>query len=305
MSNILVVGSLNMDLIVTTPRVPVIGETILGSGFSTAPGGKGANQAVAAARLGGSVSMVGCVGNDIFGNNLLDNLEVNGVSTNGVKVIENCPTGVAVIVLKGGDNFIIVDPGSNYKLTPEMIDGMEEKIKECSIMMIQLEIPIETVERAISIAKKHGVTVLLNPAPAVKLSDEFISKVDIFTPNESECELITGISVKSVDDAKLAIEYLKDKGVQKVIITMGSKGVVYNSGNEIVHKPAYNIEALDATAAGDSFSAAIAVAFTNGKNIDEAIDFANTVGALTVMKKGAQPSLPFLEEVERFRKEKL
>ena len=301
MSKILVIGSLNMDLIVTTTRIPAVGETVLGSDFSSAPGGKGANQAVAAARLGGAVSMIGCVGDDIFGKSLLENLHYNSVDTSCVKVIEGSPTGVAVIVLKDGDNSIIVDPGSNYKLTAEMIDEMEDQIKECSIMLVQLEIPIETVERAVSLARKHGVTVLLNPAPAAKLSEELLSKIDIFTPNESECEFITGIPVKSTKDAERAVEVLVGKGIRQVIITMGSKGVVYNSGNTIVHKPAYNVEVVDTTAAGDSFSGAVAVALAGGKNIDEAIELASKVGALTVMKKGAQPALPSLEEVKKFR----
>lgn len=300
MSKILVIGSLNMDLVVTTPRIPSIGETILGSGFNTSPGGKGANQAVAAARLGGEVSMVGCVGNDIFGDNLLVNLKSNGVLSEDIKAINECPTGVAIIVLKDGDNLIIVDPGANYRLTPDMIDEIEGQIKECSIMLIQLEIPIETVEKSISLAHKHGVTVLLNPAPARNLSNELLSKVNIITPNESECESITGIPVKTIKDAKLAVKSLMNKGVEQVVITMGNRGVVYNCGEEIVHKSANKVEAVDTTAAGDSFSGAIAVALSNGKNIDEAIDFANIVGALTVTKKGAQQSLPSKVEVEEF-----
>lgn len=301
MAKILVIGSLNMDLIVSTPHIPVLGETVLGSGFTTAPGGKGANQAVAASRLGGEVSMVGCVGYDIFGKDLLANLKANKVSTDNVKLIENCPTGVAVIVLKDEDNFIIVDSGANYKLTTAMIDALEEEIKNSSMLMIQLETPMETVERAVALANKHGVKVLLNPAPAAKLSDELLSRVDIIMPNESECEFITGIQVDNVDEAERAVDYLRNKGIKQVAITMGSKGVVYNSGDKLVHKSACKVKAVDTTAAGDSFSAALAVALTNGKSIDEAINFATLVGALTVMKKGAQPSLPSLEEVENFQ----
>lgn len=298
MARITVIGSLNMDLVVATPRVPVMGETILGSGFMTVPGGKGANQAVAAARLGGRVSMIGCVGNDIFGRDLLENLTNNNVNNENIKMLDDSSTGIAMIVIKDGDNFIIVDPGANSRLTPDMIDAAESLIKDSFIVVIQLEIPIETVERAVALAKKHDVKVLLNPAPARNLSNELLSKIDIFTPNESECEIITGLHVKSIDDAKEAVSFLRKKGIPKVIVTMGAKGVVYNNGDELIHKRVPEVKVVDTTAAGDSFSGAVAVALSEGKNINEAVDFANAVGTLTVMKKGAQPSLPTRDEVE-------
>jgi len=300
MPDIVVIGSLNMDLAITTPKVPVMGETVLGSGFMTIPGGKGANQAVAAAKLGGKVSMVGCVGNDAFGNEVINNLKQNSVDTSNVKKLDGIPTGIAMIVVNEGNNFIIVDPGANYQLMPQMIDTVEELIKNSYIVVIQLEIPIETVERAIDIAKRNNVKVLLNPAPARKLDDSLLAKVDILTPNETESEIITGIPIKSVEDAKKAVTYLMDKGIPYVIVTMGGKGVVYNSGKEIIHKTVPDVTVIDSTAAGDSFSGALAVALSNGKTIDEAVDFGNIVGTLTVMKKGAQTSLPTLEDVLNF-----
>jgi len=302
MKKIAVIGSLNMDLVISTPRLPEMGETIIGSGFMTVPGGKGANQAVAAAKLGGNVSMIGCVGDDIFGNRLIDNLKENGVNTAYVGVVRECATGIAVILVKDGDNCIVIDPGANHKLMPETVEKLEDVIKDSFIVVIQLEIPIPTVYKAIEIAKRHGVKVLLNPAPACQLDDSILSQVDILVPNESECEIITGIDVKSVEDGKTAIKYFMDKGIPQVVVTLGSRGVLYNSGNEIIHKPAIAVKAVDTTAAGDSFAGALAVAFSEGKGIDEAISFANSVGAMTVQKKGAQSSLPSREEVEIFRK---
>jgi len=298
LKKIVVIGSLNMDLVVNTPRIPALGETVLGSGFFTAPGGKGANQAVAAARLGGSVSIVGCVGDDIFGKELKQNLLVNDVDIINVKVIENTPTGVAMITVKDGDNFIIVDPGANFCLTTDIIDELEDLIKDSFLVVIQLEIPFETVERAVESAHKHGVKVLLNPAPARTLPDDLLEKIDIITPNEKECELITGLPVRNIDDAKAAVSFLMQKGIPQVVITMGSAGAVYNNGSKIMHKSAVKVKAVDTTAAGDSFSGAISVALTEGKSIDKAIDFANLVGALTVTKKGAQLSLPMRKNVD-------
>lgn len=301
MSNkITVVGSLNMDLVVTTPKVPVLGETVLGSGFMTAPGGKGANQAVAAARLGGDVTMIGCIGDDIFGRDLLSNLKISGVNTDAIEIKENISTGIAVIIIKDGNNSIIVDPGANYRLTPDMPDRYEAVIKGCDIVVVQLEIPVETVEKAVALAKKHGVKVLLNPAPARILSDELLSQIDILTPNETECEIITGIPVNTIDDAKKAVGFLNGKGVPQVIITLGGKGVVYNSSGAILHKPVPAVEVVDTTAAGDCFSGAVALALSNGKDMDAAVDFANMAGTLTVTKKGAQTSLPTLEEVTSY-----
>lgn len=300
MSKIIVVGSLNMDLVTETSVIPVLGETVLGSDFSTVPGGKGANQAVAAARLGGEVYMAGCVGNDIFGKNLVENLKNNNVNIDNVEVTNDTSTGVAVIIVKDGNNCIIVNSGANFIFNNGMIDNIEHLFSEDSILVLQHEIPMESVEYAIKLAKKHNTRVLLNPAPAKPLSDEILSMVDIVTPNEFECENITGKKVETVEDAKESVKYLINKGIKQIIITMGGRGVVYNSGEKVIHKAINKVQVVDTTAAGDSFSGAVAVALSEGKTIDEAIKFANKVGALTVTKKGAQTSLPTREEVENF-----
>ena len=301
-SKIIVIGSLNMDLVVTSPKIPVLGETVLGSGFMTVPGGKGANQAVAVAKLNGDVAMIGCIGNDTFGKILIKNLSASKVKVDNIKVVDSVSTGIAMVVVKDGDNFIIVDPGANSELKPDDIIALEQAIQESSMVVIQLEIPLETVETAIELANRHAVKVLLNPAPAKKLSDELLSKVDIFTPNESECEIITGLPAKSIEDAKAAALYLNEKGIHNVLITLGGKGVVYNNGDQIIHKTVPEVEVVDTTAAGDSFSGAIAVALTEGMELDAAVDFANIVGTLAVTKKGAQASLPDRNAVMEFMK---
>ncbi len=302
MNKITVLGSLNMDLVINTPRIPAMGETIHGQGFATFPGGKGANQAVAAARLGGDVKMIGCVGGDSFGQDLIGNLIQNNVGVENIKTVAGISTGIAVIVIKEGNNFIILDSGANFKLQPEDVDRVSDVIKTRDILMLQLEIPMEVVEKAVRTAKEYGVKVLLNPAPAKSLPDELLSEIDIFTPNESEAEFITGINIKSVPDAQNAVKYLMDKKIGQVVITLGSQGVVYNRGNEIIHKPVPQVKVVDTTAAGDSFSGALAVALSNNMTIDEAVDFANIVGTITVTRKGAQSSLPLLSEVADFIK---
>lgn len=298
---ILVIGSLNMDLVVETPVLPHMGETVLGSGFMTAPGGKGGNQAVAAARLGGDVSMAGCIGNDIFGRDLLTNLRKDGVNTDRIKILDSIPTGVAVIVVKDGDNSIIVNSGANFTLTPERIREIEPCIAAASILVMQFEIPLDAIAEAIRIAKKYQVPILLNPAPARQLADDLLGQVDILTPNESECSALTGLSVDNLENAGKAIAVLRAKGIPRVVVTWGHRGVVYNDGDQIIHKPVPEVNVIDTTAAGDSFSGALAVALAEGKTIHEAVDFANLAGTLTVTRKGAQTSLPTLEDLKRFR----
>jgi ribokinase len=322
--DILVIGSLNMDLIIDAPRMPAQGETILGSGFQTAPGGKGANQAVAAARLAGKASrqddsgmngqpgkhagthvrMIGCLGTDSFGDILADNLMRDNVDTSLLQRLPGQPTGVAVIVLESGNNRIIVAPGANTGLFPERMDELEPFFIECGILLIQLEIPLETVERAITLARRHGVMIILNPAPARMLPDDLLKQVDVLTPNESECAALSGLPSGTMEEAGNALLALLDKGVPRVIVTLGASGVLYNKGRELVHRPVPKVPVVDTTAAGDSFSGALAVAFSEGMDIDTAIDFANAVGTLTVMKAGAQPSLPTREDVESYMNRK-
>jgi ribokinase len=300
MGKVIVVGSLNMDLIINTAVIPAMGETVIGDSFMTAPGGKGANQAVAVAKLGEQVSILGCVGNDVFGIELIENLEKNYVDTENIKILDGISTGIAVIVVKDGNNFIIVEPGANHKLTPLMVEKKEDIIKGSSFMIVQLEVPLKTVETAISIAKRHGVEVVLNPSPFMPLSDEFLSKVDILILNETESQLLTGMRINSIEDAKKIISYIRKKGVRQVIVTLGGQGASYNKGDSILHIPVPDVEVVDTTGAGDAFAGAVVVALSQGKGIDEAIYYANMVGTITVMKKGAQPSLPNQLEVEEF-----
>lgn len=298
MNKITVIGSLNADMVICTPRVPKMGETLSGSGFGIFPGGKGANQAVAAARLGGDVSMVGCVGSDAPGQSLVENLKCNNVDTKYVKILDNISTGVAVIVIKDGDNFIILDAGANGQITTAQVEGAEELIAASDILMLQLEIPLPVVERAVEIARKHNVKVLLNPAPACILPDTLLRNIDIITPNESECELLTGNKITSADDAVEATRKLLEKGVKRVVVTLGDKGAVYIDKEMVLHKGVPKVDVVDTTAAGDSFSGALAVALASGKPIDKAMDFANRTAGITVTRKGAQTSLPHLHEVE-------
>ncbi|NLI70339.1 MAG: ribokinase [Firmicutes bacterium] len=301
MNRICVVGSLNMDMAISTPRIPLVGETILGSGFMTVPGGKGANQAVAAARLGGDVSMVGCVGDDPYGCELLGNLESAGVETDSVSIIHEGHTGVAVIVVgKDGDNFIIVDQGANLHLNTERLDRYRYVMEKSNLLMLQLEIPSGTVEYAVDIAARSGVPVFLDPAPAAPLGEELLSRIDILTPNESETAMLVGFPIDSIDDAGRAAALLHGRGVMQVAVTLGDKGVVYNCGDSIVHRPAFKVEAVDTTAAGDVFSGALAVSLAEGSNIDEAVEWAAASAALAVTRKGAQTSIPDVGEVRKF-----
>lgn len=300
MAKIVVAGSINMDLVISAPRLPVIGETILGSGFVTNPGGKGANQAVAAARLGCSVAMIGCVGDDFFGKNLIDNLKADGIDTGSIKILQGTPTGVAVILIEKGNNCIIVDPGANAMLEPGDMQNHEELIRNCDLVITQLEIPIETVKHVLKTAKKNNVRTLLNPAPAAELGSELLEMVDVLTPNETECEIMTGVKIKSIEDAKTAARILLGRGAKNVAVTLGANGAVYNCGERLIHKPAREVKVVDTTAAGDSFSGALAAALSDGADMDSAIDFANAVGSLTVTRKGAQTSLPYLSQVREY-----
>jgi len=300
MPGICVIGSLNMDLCVETPRVPAVGETVLGGGFFTSPGGKGANQAVAAARLGARVTMLGCAGHDAFGTQLAENLRANGVDTSHLRITGEAPTGVAVILLRGGDNCIVVAPGANMLLSPADIAALEPVIAAADMLVLQLEIPLETARRAMALARSHGVKVLLNPAPARKAPPDFLALADILTPNESECEILTGLPCDTLGHAELAARALLRMGVPQVAVTLGSNGVLYNDGDHMVHKPAWPVQAVDTTAAGDSFTGALAVSLAKGAHFNGAVDFAQAVAALTVTRKGAQVSLPSLAQAEEF-----
>ena len=301
MKNICVIGSLNMDLVVKVDTMPKGGQTLIGSNFKEVPGGKGANQAVAMARLGGNVSMIGKVGNDGFGQTLLNALKADNVNTDYIG-IEEGPTGVALITVdKNAENSIVVAPGANFKVAVEDIDNNIESINNSDIVVVQLETPLETIKYGLKKAKEAGKYTILNPAPAVVLEDEIIKNVDLLTPNETELEVLSGVEINTEDDIKRAAQIMIDKGVKELIVTLGSKGSLYINKERSMFKSAYKVQAVDTTAAGDSYTGALSVAFANGKNIEEAMDFASKVGALSVMKEGAQSSLPTLKDVENFR----
>lgn len=300
-SKIVVVGSSNTDMIIKVPHVPVPGETIIGGTFSTAAGGKGANQAVAAARAGGDVTFVARVGQDMFGQQAKDGFVKDNINVDHVLSDKDAPSGVALIFVgEDGENSIAVASGANANLSPSDVESAGDAISSADILIMQLETPLETVQKAATIASEKGVKVILNPAPACELSDDILSRVSILTPNESEAELLTGIKVESEKDAAAAADALMAKGIETVIVTMGAKGafVVTADSKELVG--GFSVKAVDATAAGDVFNGTLAVAMAEGKPLKEAVRFANGAAALSVTKLGAQPSAPTREEIEKF-----
>ncbi|MBF7095577.1 ribokinase [Alkalibacter mobilis] len=298
---ITVVGSLNMDLVITAPTIPRPGETVLGTSFKQIPGGKGANQADAAAKLKADVTMIGAVGKDSMGEQLKRSLESDGVDVQRVLEKDDYSTGVAAIIVEEkGNNAIAVAPGANYGLTPEDIENMEECFKKTNVMIVQLETPLETVRKALKMAKDFGAITILNPAPARELDEEILSLTDILTPNETELEILSGLPTDNLDDIQIAAEKLMEKGVKEMIVTLGGQGCMHITKENISVMPAYKVKVVDTTAAGDSFNGAIGVALDEGKTMEEALKFAMKVGAMTVSKAGAQTSLPYLNEVENF-----
>ena len=301
MKNICVIGSLNMDLVVNVDKMPKPGQTIIGSNFKEVPGGKGANQAVAMARLNGNVSMIGKVGEDGFGQTLINSLKNDKVDTTYIKTTKGA-TGVALITVdNNAQNSIVVSPGANFEVKEEDIDNNIEAIKNSDIVVLQLETPLNTIKYALKKSKELNKYTILNPAPALKLDDEIIKNVDLLTPNETELEIISGVSIETEEDIQKAAQIMIEKGVKELIVTLGSKGSLYINKEKSIFKKAYKVEAVDTTAAGDSYTAALAVALSKDKSIEEAMDFASKVGALSVLKEGAQSSLPTLEDVENFR----
>ena len=298
---ILVVGSFVMDLVVRTPRLPKEGETVVGTEFGRAPGGKGANQAVAAARLGAKATMVGRVGNDLFGKDQLESLNASGVDTRYVVMDDEAPTGVGSITLdSSGNNRIIVVPGANMRVSPQDVENARPAFEEADVVVLQLEIPDEANERAMSIAKALGKPVILNPAPAHPLDDSMLRMATVVTPNETETEILTGMPASTPEDAEKAARALRARGVETVIVTMGGKGALLVRENETRMVPAWRVNVVDTTAAGDAFNGALAVALARGNDWAEALAFANAVAALSVTRFGAQPSMPTKEEVEAF-----
>ncbi len=296
---ILIVGSSNTDMVIRTESFPAPGETILGGTFLMNPGGKGANQAVAAARMGGKVIFVGKIGDDIFGKQALQQLKYEGINVDFVAVDPDNPSGVALITVdRKGENSIVVASGSNGTLSPEDFNKALEEFEESEFVLLQLEIPLPTVEYIAQQAVKKHKKVILNPAPAAPLSDLLLRNLFIITPNETEAELITGIKVSDEPSAFKAASILHEKGVEKVIITMGAAGafLLENGKHETIAAP--RMVAMDTTAAGDTFNGALAVALSEGKSIRDSIVFANKAAAISVTRMGAQSSVPFRKEIE-------
>ncbi|MEM9265684.1 MAG: ribokinase [Cyanobacteria bacterium P01_F01_bin.13] len=296
--SIIVFGSLNMDLVAQVQRLPQPGETLLGKGFTTVPGGKGANQAVAAAQLGASTTMVGRVGDDSFGTLLCNSLQAANVET-GLVIAHPGPSGVALInVDQMGENQIVVVPGANGKLDGTDVERLPLD-DGSSILLMQFEIPLTVVQAAAGRAVDHCV--IVDPAPARSdLPVDFYSLVDILTPNQTEASQLTGVQVKGVTTAMEAAQVLRQRGTSTVIVKLGSQGAVVASEVEVFHVPAFEVEAVDTVAAGDAFNGGLAVALSEGKSLRAAVEWASAVAALSVMTTGAQPSMPIRQQVEDF-----
>ena len=300
-SKIVVVGSSNTDMIIQVEHIPKPGETIIGGAFSIAAGGKGANQAVAAARAGGNVTLVARVGKDMFGKQAITAFVKDEIDIGHVKQDNDTPSGVALIFVdKNGENSIAVASGANANLSPADVQFARDSIAAADILLMQLETPLETIQAATQIASENNVRVILNPAPAQPLSDSILQQVSVLTPNESEAELLTGIPVKNEMDAETAAIALFDKGIETVLITLGSKGALVFDSNYRDLVPGFKVEAIDSTAAGDAFNGALAVALAEEKPLKDAVAFANAAGALSVTKLGAQPSAPSRNEIDLF-----
>lgn len=298
--NIVVVGSLNMDIVVKAERAPEMGETLLGDEVHFIPGGKGANQAVAVARLGAKVSMIGAVGGDSFGEELRQSLEQNGVNASAVRIAAEESTGTASILLVQGDNQIVVVPGANACCLPEDVHQHEKLIAQADVVILQLEIPINTVIAAAELARKYGKIVILNPAPAQNLPAKLLECTDYITPNLSELGLLTGHEVS--DGAwESAVEELLNSGPGQVVVTLGAEGSAYMSRDGTVKRePAYRVSVVDTTGAGDTFNGSLAYALGMGAKLGEALSFAGAASALSVTKLGAQAGMPTYEEVTKF-----
>lgn len=301
MKKILVVGSINMDLLVSTDEIPRPGETVMGNDLSQIPGGKGANQAVAMSKLNSDVTFLGKIGNDPFGETLLTSMKNSGVDTSYIEE-DGETTGIAVInVDKDGNNNIVVIAGSNWKVDNDYLERNEKAFEESDVVVFQLEIPIETVKTGLKMAKDLGKTTILNPAPASDLDDETIRNIDIFIPNEHELARMAGVEVKDKDSMLKAAKLLLGKGIKEIIVTLGSQGILYV--NKETHKfiDSYHVKVVDTTAAGDSFIGGFTTSYIEDGSIEKAIDLGQRTAALSIQKLGAQSSIPSREEVNNFK----
>lgn len=299
MKNVLVIGSINVDYVIETERLPKLGETIVGSHFSMNFGGKGANQASALAKLGCHVKMLGAVGRDLSGDLAIKNLESFGIDCADVLRCD-APTGAAVITVCGGDNHIILDIGANGCVTPQVIAERESLFAWAEAVVLQYEIPTESVIAAARTARKHGKTVILNPAPVKEIDREIYSYVDYLIPNEFEAQLITGIEQNGDEDAVRAIRALQEMGCRNAIVTLGKRGCAYSDGEKISFAGIYPVKAVDTTAAGDSFIGGICSRLGEVASMEEAISYASAVSAIAVSRHGASASIPTSDEVREF-----
>lgn len=298
--SIVIFGSINMDLVVRTPHLPAAGETVKGYSFFTAPGGKGANQAVACARQGAESIMVGRVGNDVFADALYNNLADNNVSVENVMKDPHHPSGVALISVDDmSENTIVVVPGANGAVDENDVKCLEGVLRNADVLLLQLEIPLDAVLAGARKAKAAGVCVILDPAPAQALPSELYELCDIITPNEVEAEYLVGFSVKNRTDAKNAAKVLLERGMEQVIIKMGSKGAYWSDGDTSEFFEAFQVKAIDTVAAGDAFNGGLAVGLAEDMPMRDAIRWGMASGAISTTKQGAQPSMPDREAVEK------
>lgn len=295
---IVVIGSVNMDLMLSVPALPQPGETVMGSGFVTAPGGKGANQAVAASRLDGNVSFIGCIGVDAFGEQSRASLVASKVHTEHLHSVPGSTTGVAMVLSDAaGENCIALDAGANAQLSASHVDAAEAVIARARLLICQLETPLGTVQHALEMAKRHGVATLLNPAPARALPDWVFKGLTFLVPNAPEASLLTGVHVIDIASAEQAARVLLAKGVGTVLLTMGAAGVLLACADKVAHFPAPEVVAMDTTGAGDTFVGAFGAAWSRGEPVRAAIAFAQRAAAFSVQQRGAQASMPWSSEL--------
>ena len=298
---VVVVGSFNMDLVIKTERRPQKGETLIGEEFGMFIGGKGANQAIAASRLGADVTMIGRLGADLFGDTFFTEFDRENIDTSFVVRDAEVGTGVASPVIDAeGDNSIIIVPRANMRLDVEDVERAASKIADADVLLLQLEVPIESSKRAAEIARANGVEIILNPAPACVLPDSFLGLVDILVPNEVETEFLTKVTVADDEGARLAAKVLFEKGISTIVLTLGNRGALLLTSQQSQLVPAYNVKVVDTTAAGDAFCGALATALAGGDKIEDAVAFANATGALAVTVLGAAPSMPTAGQVHDF-----
>lgn len=301
MNKLVVLGSVNADHVLQVPSFPRPGETLHGRNYQVIPGGKGANQAVAAARLNADIGFIACVGDDSFGINIRESFKLDGMNIRGVKMQPNCPTGIAMIqVSDSGENSICISAEANAKLTAEAIAPDLQHIRDAKYLLMQLETPLDGIVKAAQVAKEARTNVILNPAPARELPDALLSCVDVITPNETEAEVLTGITVSDDASAQLSADALHGKGIEIVMITLGAKGVWLSQNGRGTLIPGFRVQATDTTAAGDTFNGALVTGLLEEMPLESAIKFAHAAAAISVTRFGAQTSIPNREEVDAF-----